>query len=211
LYFFAIEKLPFLAVCWAHADHAHAFRSERHEHDDRNASGKAPHRDQPVAFAGNDHGSLEELFIEISEVKTAVFGDVGKPLRFVPSYLHRIFCNYNLIRRQWCQTAGCIARRANVPQPVMLDLTPKSAISMRHPVPKRGVGQRRKRGAGAVDARVLRDGQQSSGRPSRVVLAPRRWCQVRNTQVLRAMVANKPGTPGRARSNRKTIAQGMPA
>jgi hypothetical protein len=74
----------------------------------------------------------------------------------------------------------------------------------------RGVGQRRKRGTGAVDARALLDGQQSSGRPSRVVLAPRRWCQVRETQVLRAMVANKPGTPGRSRSNRKTIAQEMP-
>jgi hypothetical protein len=74
----------------------------------------------------------------------------------------------------------------------------------------RGVGQRRKRGTGAVDARALLDGQQSSGRPSRVVLAPRRWCQVRKTQVLRAMVANKPGTPGRSRSNRKTIAQEMP-
>jgi hypothetical protein len=62
----------------------------------------------------------------------------------------------------------------------------------------------------AVAARGLRDGQQSSGRPSRVVLAPRRWCQVCGKQFPQAMVANKPGTPGRARSNRKTIAQGMP-
>jgi hypothetical protein len=74
----------------------------------------------------------------------------------------------------------------------------------------RGVGQRRKRGTGAVDARALLDGQQSSGRPSRVVLAPRRWCQVRKARALRAMVANKPGTPRRSRSNRKTIAQEMP-
>jgi hypothetical protein len=62
----------------------------------------------------------------------------------------------------------------------------------------------------AVAARALRDGQQSGGRPSRVVLAPRRWCQVCGKRFPRAMVANKPGTPGRARSNRKTIAQGMP-
>jgi hypothetical protein len=43
-----------------------------------------------------------------------------------------------------------------------------------------------------------------------VVLAPRRWCQVCETQVLQAMVAKKPGTPGRSRSSRNTIVQGMP-
>jgi hypothetical protein len=56
----------------------------------------------------------------------------------------------------------------------------------------------------------LRDWQRARGRPSRVVLAPRRWCQVCGTTVPQAMVAKKPGTPGRARSNRNTIAQGMP-
>jgi hypothetical protein len=52
--------------------------------------------------------------------------------------------------------------------------------------------------------------QHERGRPSRVVLAPRRWCQVCGKQFSRAMVAKKPGTPGRSRSNRNTIAQEMP-
>jgi hypothetical protein len=76
---------------------------------------------------------------------------------------------------------------------------------------ERGVGQRRKRGAGAMDVKVLLDVQHRRGRPSRVVLAPRRWCQVCETKALQAMVAKKPGTPGRSRSNRNTIARGMPA
>jgi ketopantoate reductase len=37
-----------------------------------------------------------------------------------------------------------------------------------------------------------------------------RWCQVCGKQSSLAMVANKPGAPGRSRSNRKTIAQGRP-
>jgi hypothetical protein len=55
-------------------------------------------------------------------------------------------------------------------------------------------------GRDAVDARALPDERHSSGRQSRVVLAPRRWCQVRGTQVPWATVANKPGTPGRVRN-----------
>src|SRR6201999_2599717 len=46
-------------------------------------------------------------------------------------------------------------------------------------------------------------------RSSRVVLIPRRWNQV-NRDDLFATGANKPGTPRRARSNRKPIAQGVP-
>jgi hypothetical protein len=46
-------------------------------------------------------------------------------------------------------------------------------------------------------------------RSSRVVLAPRRWSQPPGRRA-RGMVANKPGTPGRARSSRKAIAQGVP-
>ena len=43
-----------------------------------------------------------------------------------------------------------------------------------------------------------------------MVLSPRRWGQVRRDD-LRATVANKPDTPGRARSSRNTIAQGVPS
>ena len=46
------------------------------------------------------------------------------------------------------------------------------------------------------------DERSSRGRPSRVVLTPRRWCQVRDdaSRIARMMVARKPGSPGRARS-----------
>src|ERR1700742_1748727 len=46
-------------------------------------------------------------------------------------------------------------------------------------------------------------------RSSRVVLSPRRWGQAAG-QKPGATEANKPGTPGRARSSRKAIAQGVP-
>ena len=49
-----------------------------------------------------------------------------------------------------------------------------------------------------------------SGRSSRVVLSPRRWGQAAQKRFAQATGANKPGTPGRARSSRSTIAQGMP-
>jgi len=42
------------------------------------------------------------------------------------------------------------------------------------------------------------------GRPSRVVLAPRRWSQVRSSGA-RTTVANKPGSPRRSRSSRKPL------
>ncbi len=48
------------------------------------------------------------------------------------------------------------------------------------------------------------------GRQSRVVLAPRRWCQVRETQVSRATVAKSPAHRGEHEISRKTIARGMP-
>jgi hypothetical protein len=46
-------------------------------------------------------------------------------------------------------------------------------------------------------------------RSSRVVLIPRRWDQVAR-EIALTTGASKPGTPGRARSSRKPIAQGMP-
>jgi hypothetical protein len=46
---------------------------------------------------------------------------------------------------------------------------------------------------------VLKTRAPACGRRSRVVLTPRRWCQVRERQLSRATVARKPGSPGRAR------------
>jgi hypothetical protein len=69
------------------------------------------------------------------------------------------------------------ARRANVSQPGILDLNPKSAISMRLPIEGR-IMIVANAGRDAMDVRALPDEQHSSGRQSRVVLAPRRWCQV---------------------------------
>jgi hypothetical protein len=48
--------------------------------------------------------------------------------------------------------AGRFARRANVPQPVLLDLTPKSAISMTPSRPARGDVSRDRHGRWARDA-----------------------------------------------------------
>ena len=73
-----------------------------------------------------------------------------------------------------------------------------------------------------LDAMATRDVTDEGcrrGRSSRVVLIPRRWDQAAQwrrrpygptRRDCAAMVANKPGTPGRARSSRNTIAQGMP-
>ena len=56
----------------------------------------------------------------------------------------------------------------------------KSGYINSHPVPqKRGVAQRHQRGAGCGGRGGARDGRCQCGRRSRVVLTPRRWCQVR--------------------------------
>jgi hypothetical protein len=47
------------------------------------------------------------------------------------------------------------------------------------------------------------DEQRSSGRRSRVVLTPRRWCQVGGTQVSLATVAKQPGRRGEHEISRK--------
>ena len=53
-------------------------------------------------------------------------------------------------------------------------------------------------------------GDTAADERNRVVLIPRRWDQVLSMKVDETTGANKPGTPGRARSSRKTIAQGVP-
>jgi hypothetical protein len=104
-----------------------------------------------------------------------------------------------------------IARRANVSQPVMLDLTPKSAISITPSRPgKRGVS----RTSGTRDG--MRWTQTASltneagcGRQSRVVLAPRRWCQVCGA-IHRRRWLTSPAHRGDHGVTVKTIARGMP-
>ena len=49
-----------------------------------------------------------------------------------------------------------------------------------------------------------------SGRKRRVVLAPRRWCQVRERKLSRVTVAKEPEHRGERAIIRKTIAWGMP-
>jgi hypothetical protein len=70
-----------------------------------------------------------------------------------------------------------------------------------------------------MDAVVPQDVRQGRVRSSRVVLSPRRWGQVDRDAISAllpkrrdrsATVTKKPDTPGRARSSRKTIAQGVP-
>jgi len=59
-----------------------------------------------------------------------------------------------------------------------------------------------------MDVSATFDGCCRDGRRNRAVPIPRRWDQVLGDE-LRATVANKPGTPGRPRISRNTIAQGM--
>jgi hypothetical protein len=64
-------------------------------------------------------------------------------------------------------------------------------------------------GRDAVAACVAHGVRERGGRSSRVVLSPRRW-GLSLQAILQATGASKPGTPGRSRSSRSTIAQGMP-
>jgi len=86
---------------------------------------------------------------------------------------------------------------------------PASALYPPHPAPTpRGVSRSSRHVArGAMDALGRPDERGAGGRRNRVVLAPRRWCQVLRA-IREATEANKPGTPGRARISRNTIAQG---
>jgi len=61
-----------------------------------------------------------------------------------------------------------------------------------------------------MDARTVRDEHRRRGRRSRVVLTPRRWCQVRRLTKLACDGGKKARSPGRSRITRNTIAQGMP-
>jgi hypothetical protein len=60
-------------------------------------------------------------------------------VRFRPELLRSLsYVIATLLHRHCERSRKWFARRANVSQPAVLDLTPKSAISMRHPVPTRG-------------------------------------------------------------------------
>src|SRR5579863_419910 len=73
-------------------------------------------------------------------------------------------------------------------------------ISSAVPPRMRGVSRSsRTLGRDAVDASCAFDERAVRGGRSRVVLTPRRWRQVREVMILRATVARKPGSPGRAR------------
>ena len=93
---------------------------------------------------------------------------------------------------------------------ILIFRRPKSLYTLGCPVPQRG-GSRssRTRGGmrwtqGALETRAL-----SYGRRSRVVLTPRRWCQVRGRQLSRATVARKPVAGESTKEAVKTIARGM--
>jgi hypothetical protein len=65
----------------------------------------------------------------------------------------------------------------------LFDLVDTAIEHYRPALIRRGVTRRHERGAGdAMDALGAQDGRLQSGRRSRVVLAPRRWCQVLEKQ-----------------------------
>ena len=61
-----------------------------------------------------------------------------------------------------------------------------------------------------MDANGASDEGTGCGRKRRVVLAPRRWCQVRGRKLSRVTVAKEPEHRGEHAIIRKTIAWGMP-
>src|SRR5579862_4290739 len=61
-----------------------------------------------------------------------------------------------------------------------------------------------------MDANDASDEGTGCGRKRRVVLAPRRWCQVRERKLSRVTVAKEPEHRGEHAIIRKTIAWGMP-
>jgi len=80
----------------------------------------------------------------------------------------------------------------------------KSCLSCRHPASiAEGRTRRHEReaGSGGRGGRRQTSGD-GRGRPSRVVPISRRWYQACGAMTSQAMVAKKPGAPGRARSSR---------
>jgi hypothetical protein len=65
-------------------------------------------------------------------------------------------------------------------------------------------------GQDAMDAAVLETRAPASGRRSRVVLTPRRRCQVRERQLSRMTVAKEPGHRGERGVSRKPLRAGTP-
>ena len=78
-----------------------------------------------------------------------------------------------------------------------------TATSFGRPAPSRGAlrGRHERWVRDAMDAWLCEDDAHRCGRRSRVVLTPRRWCQAGRDASASwlAMVATKPGSPGRAR------------
>ena len=86
----------------------------------------------------------------------------------------------------------------------------QNMIKRSHPARMRGETRRHDSWCGLRWTHFSPQGvRQARVRSSCVVLIPRRWDQAPG-QKPGAMEANKPGTPGRARSSRNTIAQGVP-
>src|SRR6202050_4508597 len=104
---------------------------------------------------------------------------------------------------------GSFCRRAF--EQILFFRTPKSLLWFRRPVPKEGrwptslTWGRMRWTQGALKTRAL-----SFGRRRRVVLTPRRWCQVRERKLSRVTVAKKPEHGESTVYAVKTIAWGMP-
>ena len=85
---------------------------------------------------------------------------------------------------------------------------PNQIYTFRCPVPPTGAARdRHGRGTGCGGRGSVADVRHQGGRPRRVVLTPRRWCQVRVKQSLMT-VAKKPGHRGEHGAAVKTIVQG---
>ena len=103
-----------------------------------------------------------------------------------------------------------IARRVILSQHPLLSEIHNRCYIPRVPHSHEGASPSSRTSSAGCDGRIGLAGERyRCVRSSRVVLIPRRWDQVNGDHPL-TTGASKPGTPGRARSSRKAIAQGMP-
>jgi hypothetical protein len=160
---------------------------------------RLPVRVNRVDFACPQHVWLGDIF------GTRVIGFAGS------SALSALFwLGPGLLK--FCVHVACRANhllRSKAVQPLAEKICPCAVGQItftpsRHPVPSRGAARNRhERGAGCGGRWSRRKAcAETSGRRSRVVLAPRRWRQVGDDCFGNRAVDgdNKPGSPGRARS-----------
>ena len=146
-------------------------------------------------------------------------GSIGHPFYALPSSRLGGRGDEGLLgaRKNFLNGFNKTTRRANHPKVCQAPFRsqysdfqkPQTGLYSSHPVPLRGAfRERHERGAGMRWTQAAREtGVLAGGRPNRVVLTPRRWCQVRATERGRRWPKG-PEHRGDHEATVKTIAQG---